>query len=162
MRYREIKEHDVTALFAVRVATRENALSRDELARLGVDEESVLAMLNTTHRGWLCEDGDQVVGFAMGNRENGEIWVIALLPDYEGRGIGTELLTRVEEWLWSEGWAEIWLTTDVDTTLRAYGFYRRRQWVDHEIRNNLRHMKKANPSNVTHAAGNSAALPVHR
>jgi ribosomal protein S18 acetylase RimI-like enzyme len=122
MRFREIREHDVVSLFAVRVATRENRLSREQLAGLSINEKTVLAMLDTTHRGWLCEKDDQVVGFAMGNRENGEMWVIALLPDYEGRGIGAELLTRVEDWLWSEGWAEIWLMTDIGPTRRAYGF----------------------------------------
>jgi ribosomal protein S18 acetylase RimI-like enzyme len=138
MRFREIREHDVASLFAVRVATRENTLSREQLAGLGINEETVLAMLDTTHRGWLCEEEDQVVGFAMGNCENGEMWVIALLPDYEGKGIGAELLTRVEDWLWSEGWAEIWLTTDVDPTRRAYGFYQRQGWVDREIKDDQR------------------------
>jgi ribosomal protein S18 acetylase RimI-like enzyme len=91
---------------------------------------------------------DRVVGFAMGNRVNGEMWVIAVLPYYEGRGIGAELLRRVEDWLWSQGWSEIWLTTDVDPALRAYGFYRRQGWIDHEIRDGARFMKKlkANPA----------------
>jgi GNAT superfamily N-acetyltransferase len=145
-RFREIIERDVPDLFAVRVATRENALTHEQLAGLGIDEGSVLAMLVETHRGWLCEEDGQIVGFAMGNRENGEMWVIALLPQYEGRGIGAELLTRVEEWLWTEGWEEIWLTTDIDPTLRAYGFYLRQGWVDHEIKNGLRYMRKRNPS----------------
>jgi GNAT superfamily N-acetyltransferase len=158
MRFREIEARDVPELFAVRVATRENALSREELARLGITEGTVLAMLETTHRGWLCEEDDQLVGFAMGNRENGEVWVIALLPDYEGRGIGAELLTRVEDWLWSEGWAEIWLTTDVDPALRAYGFYQRQGWLDHEIKDRLRYMKKTNPNKAIHPDGSSAPL----
>jgi hypothetical protein len=61
MRFREIREHDVVSLFAVRVATRENRLSREQLAGLGINEKTVLAMLDTTHRGWLCEEDDQVV-----------------------------------------------------------------------------------------------------
>ncbi|HEY7727980.1 MAG TPA: GNAT family N-acetyltransferase [Candidatus Eisenbacteria bacterium] len=146
MSYREIGERDVPALFSVRVATRENALSLDELARLGITEASVLSMLRTTHRGWLCEENGRVVAFAMGNRETGEMWVIAVLPDRERRGIGAALLTRVESWLWSEGWTEIWLTTDVDPSLRAYGFYRRQGWMDREIKNGLRYMRKENPN----------------
>jgi GNAT superfamily N-acetyltransferase/2'-5' RNA ligase len=146
MNLREIEPHDIPALFAVRVATRQNALSLDELTSLGITEESVLATLGATHRGWLCEEDGRVVGFAMGNRENGEMWVIALLPEFEGRGIGAALMARVEEWLWSEGWSEIWLTTDTDPALRAYGFYRRLGWADHEIKDGLRYMKKARPS----------------
>jgi ribosomal protein S18 acetylase RimI-like enzyme len=142
LNFREIQEHDINDVFVVRVATRENALSREQLEGLGINEKSVLAMLKKTHRGWLCEEDDRVVGFAMGNRQNGEMWVIALLPEYEGRGIGAELLTRVEVWLWAEGWNEIWLTTDVNPALRAYGFYRRQGWIDHKIEYNLRYMKK--------------------
>lgn len=148
MKYREINKSDVPFLFAVRVATRENALSREQLSKLGIDNESVSMMIGTSHRGWLCEVDHRVVGFAMGNRENGEMWVIAVLPGYEGRGIGAELLKRVEDWLWSEGWNDIWLTTDVDTSLRAYGFYKRQGWVDVEIKDHLRYMKKTNPNNI--------------
>lgn len=162
MRFREIRGYDVASLFAVRVATRENTLSREQLAGLGINEKTVLAMLDTTHCGWLCEEDDQVVGFAMGNRENGEMWVIALLPGYEGRGIGAELLTRVEDWLWSKGWAEIWLTTDVDPTRRAYGFYQRQGGIDHEIKDDRRYMKKTNPNKAMHTDGNSAALHSRR
>jgi len=143
MKFRAIGEHDVADLFAVRAATRENALSREQLVDLGIDLKSVAAMLNTTHRGWLCEADNRVVGFAMGNRRTGEMWVIAVLPDYEGRGIGMQLLKRVEDWLWSEGWTESWLTTGVDPTPRAYGFYKSQGWFDHEIKDNLRYMKKA-------------------
>jgi GNAT superfamily N-acetyltransferase len=147
MTYREIEARDIPALFSVRVATRENALSRDELERLGITEESVLSMLrNGTHRGWLCEEDGDVVAFAMGDRGTGEMWVIAVLPDQEARGIGAALLTRVEDWLWSEGWTEIWLTTDIDPSLRAYGFYRSRGWVDREIKDELRYMVKTNPN----------------
>ena len=58
----------------------------------------------------------------MGNLKTGEMWVIAVLREFEGRGIGRQLLARVEDWLRSEGWDEIWLTTDVDESLRAVGF----------------------------------------
>ena len=146
MTFREITKKDVPALFVVRVATRENALSLEELRKLGITEASVREMLEATHRGWLCEDGGKVVGFAMGDSGKGEVWVIALLPEYEGRGIGARLMTLVEDWLWSGGWDEIWLTTDVDTKLRAYGFYRKLGWTDSEISEGLRFMKKRNPN----------------
>jgi GNAT superfamily N-acetyltransferase len=142
MRFRELTQADVPALFPVRGATRENSLSREELADLGITEASVSAMLDITHRGWLCEMDARVVGFAMGNRRNGEIWVIAVLPDYESRGIGKELLRRVDDWLWSEGWPEIWLATGVEPTTRCHGFYRHQGWADREIRDGTRYMEK--------------------
>ncbi len=142
MIFREIAEADVPALFVVRTAARENTYTRGELARLGITEESVRVMLGTSHRGWLCETDGRVVGFAMGDRRTGEMWVIAVLPEFEGRGIGARLLTEVENWLFAEGWTEVWLTTSIEPELRAYGFYRRCGWVDREIKDGLRYMVK--------------------
>jgi len=82
------------------------------------------------------------VGFAMGNGLTGEMWVVAVLPEYEGRGIGRALLGRVEAYLRSRGRSRLWLTTDVDPSLRAYGFYRRCGWRDWKIASGLRYMKK--------------------
>lgn len=142
MQIRPITQADVPALFEVRVATHQNAMTLAELERLGITPGSVATMLGTTHAGWLCEDGGRVVGFAMGNRETGELWVIALLPDYLGRGIGSQLLRAVEAWLGEQGWDRIWLTTDTDVSLRAYTFYRQHGWVDDRIEGGDRYMVK--------------------
>ena len=94
--------------------------------------------------------GSRVVGFAMGNRDDGEMWVIAVLKEFEDRGIGRRLLGFVEEWLFAEGWEEIWLTTDPDETFRAVGFYRRLGWRDWKLEpDGDRFMKKTNPRGGT-------------
>ena len=152
MRYRQIGYADVPDLFPVRVATRENALSRERLFDLGITESSVRTMIERMHRGWLCEDRGRVVGFAMGNGETGEMWVIAVLPEFEGMGIGRRLLNFVEDWLWSRGWDEAWLTTDTDTGLRAYGFYRKQGWSDSEIKDGDRYMTKKNPNERSYSS----------
>ena len=72
----------------------------------------------------------------------GEMWVIAVLPTHIRRGIGGALLEQVETWLFSEGCSSLWLTTDVDTRLRAYSFYKEHGWRDWKIENGLRYMKK--------------------
>jgi len=131
--FREIRPGDMQSIFYVRVATWHNDRGREELTKSGITHESVRGMLKDSHRGWLCEVDSRVVGFAMGNKHNGEMWVIAVLKDYEGNGIGKRLLNLVEEWLFSEGWNEIWLTTDPDETIRAVGFYRRLGWSDWKI-----------------------------
>jgi ribosomal protein S18 acetylase RimI-like enzyme len=142
---REITPEDMADIFRVRIATRENAFTLEELARLGITESSVREMLTSTHRGWLGEEGGETVGFAMGDKSRGEMWVVAVLPSHEGRGIGKGVIRSVEEWLFGEGWDEIWLTTDVDTSLRAYGFYLHTGWQDSEIRDGLRYMVKRRP-----------------
>lgn len=139
---RPITHADIPALFTVRVATHENAMTLEELARLGITPETVAERLGQTHAGWLCEAEGRVVGFAMGDRATGEMWVIALLPEYVGRGIGSRLLREVETWLGATGWDRIWLTTDPDTSLRAYTFYRQHGWVDDRLDGGDRYMIK--------------------
>jgi N-acetylglutamate synthase-like GNAT family acetyltransferase len=73
-----------------------------------------------------------------------EFWVIAVLPEYEGRGIGSKLLNLAENWLWEIGWKEIWLWTSPDSRLRAYSFYKKHGWVDAEVRRNRRILEKFN------------------
>ena len=82
MKFREILEDDVPDLFPVRTATHENRLTLDELSALGITEESVKQKMKGSFKGWLCEVDDQVVGFAMGDKSTGELWVIAVLPAY--------------------------------------------------------------------------------
>jgi GNAT superfamily N-acetyltransferase len=143
MIFREITRKDIPALFDVRTSVRENVSKRTGLYSAGITENAVEEMLRTSHCGWLCECDAKVVGFAMANRENAEFWVIAVLPEYEGRGIGSKLLNFAESWLWEIGWQEIWLWTSLDTRLRAYSFYKRHGWVDAEVRANQRIMKKS-------------------
>jgi GNAT superfamily N-acetyltransferase len=150
VRIREITKADIPDLFAVRVATHENRLTRDELAALGITEASVRGRLDGCVKGWLCEADGRVVGFAMGDRSTGEMEVIAVLPDYIGRGIGSALLRSVEDWLFEQGCARLWLTTDVDPGLKAYGFYLQHGWTDDRIERGLRYM-------VKHAARTAAS-----
>ena len=130
MEFREVRPADVPSLFYVRTRTRENAYTLEELARLGITEITVVEKLSLSFKGWLCQFDDLVVGFCMADRDTGELWVIAVLPDFTRKGIGNSLMALAEEWLWASGCNRAWLTTDVDTKLRAYGFYRNRGWVD--------------------------------
>jgi GNAT superfamily N-acetyltransferase len=111
------------------------------LTALGITENSVSEKLRGSCKGWLCEEQGSVVGFAIGDRSSGEMWVIAVLPGHIGGGIGGALLERVEAWLFSEGCLELWLTTDIDTRLRAYSFYKKHGWTDSKIEKALRYEK---------------------
>jgi ribosomal protein S18 acetylase RimI-like enzyme len=143
--FREITAADVPELFYVRPRTRENALTLEELQRLGIDPQSVTESLGQSTRGWLCEESGRVVAFSMADRATAEFLVIAVLPEYERRGIGGKLMDVAEEWLAASGCKRAWLTTDLDTTLRAYGFYRKRGWTDWKIERGLRWMELGLP-----------------
>ena len=73
MHLRSIVAADIPALFAVRVATHENRVSREQLAAMGITEASVAEGLRGDRQGWLCEADGRVVGFAMGDRATGEL-----------------------------------------------------------------------------------------
>lgn len=137
---REMTVADVPALFDLRPRTRENAMTREDLRRLGITPQSVTESLEASTRGWVCEDRGRVVAFAMADRATGEFLVIAVLPAYEGKGVGGRLLALARDWLAAGGCRRAWLTTDPDTTLRAYGFYRRHGWTDWKIERGLRFM----------------------
>ncbi len=140
---RQIEVADIPDLFSVRTATDENHLTLEDLAEIDITETSVKAKLLGSYKGWLCEDEGEVVGFAIGDRSSGEMWVIAVLPSYIRQGIGGALLAKVDEWLFSQGCSELWLVTDLDTKLRAYSFYRKHGWMDWKIDDGLRYMKKS-------------------
>lgn len=142
MNIRQITVADIPALFHLRPRTRENALTLDELRSLGITPESVATWLAGSTRGWLWETpAGEVAGFCMADGSEGELLVIALLPEHEGRGIGSELMQRAEDWLAECGCTRAWLTTEQDQSLRAYGFYRHRGWTDWKLERGLRFMQ---------------------
>jgi ribosomal protein S18 acetylase RimI-like enzyme len=73
-------------------------------------------------KGWVCVDGSTLVGFCNGDGETGEVLVLAVLPEYECRGIGIYLLSQVVERLRSVGSDTIWLAASPDARIRAHGF----------------------------------------
>lgn len=129
-KFREMLVTDIPAAFRVRTSTIENALTMQELTEdFELTPETLTESLKTSAKGWVCECEDEVVGFAMGDSAEHELTVLAVLPHYEGNGIGKRLLTEVESWLFSLGGDEIWLVTAPNSSLRAYGLYVSQGWI---------------------------------
>lgn len=59
---------------------------------------------------------------------NDRFYVLAVLPEAEGHGIGARLLEATGQWLFDEGHEQIWLTSNPDPGVRAHGFYRSQGW----------------------------------
>ena len=119
---------DIPALFRIRTAVRENALSRARLAAAGVTPRSVRDLLGTTGAAWIAEEAGRALGFSMVDAAQGTVFAVFVLPGQEGRGIGRALLILAEDWLAAQGWRQAWLLTGADPALRAPGFYRRMGW----------------------------------
>ncbi len=69
-----------------------------------------------------------MIGYCFGDRDTGEIVVLALLPAYEGRGIGKTLLAMMIEKLEDQGFQRLFLACSSDPNVRSYSFYRHLGW----------------------------------
>jgi len=129
LEFRDTHVSDIESLFEVRARTRQNPLSRQELSQLGITPQSTAAALNSGDTiSVVCVDHRRVVGFCTGDVQTGEILVLAVLPAYEGRGIGKRLLNQVVERVLSGGASRVWLAAAADPLVRAHGFYRALGW----------------------------------
>jgi len=127
--FRERQLKDIETLLDIRASTRDNAITRERLAELGITRESSMqSMENPNIKCFVCEHNSKVIGFCMGNAENGEVQVLAVLPTYEGSGIGKKLLSLVVEWLRAFNPPRIWLGASPRSDLRSHGFYRALGW----------------------------------
>lgn len=127
--FRETRVDDIEGMFTVRARTRQNPMSKDQLASYGITSETNAANLaNGRIKGWVCFHDSTLVGFCNGNTATGEVLVIAVLPEYEGKGVGTRLLSFAVEWLCSSGFKKLWLAASPDPGIRAHGFYRSLGW----------------------------------
>lgn len=120
---------DVAACVRIRGRTRENAISREQLAAYGITEASWRQDVQTgALLGWVCEIAGETVGYCFGVRGSGEIAVLALLPAAEGQGLGRQLLHRTVQDLQALGFERLFLGCSADPASRSYGFYRHLGW----------------------------------
>jgi len=126
---REMTAADTPDVFSVRISTTENSVTMVELEEeYELTPDTLAEAIKFSAKGWVCEVDGQIVGFAMGDSKSGEMTVIAVLSEFECRGIGRMLLEKVRDWLFDSGHDEIWLLTTSDPNFRAYGFYQSQGW----------------------------------
>lgn len=82
--------------------------------------------MNDVGRGWVAEDENQIIGFAIGDLSRQNVWALFVDPAYERRGAGRALHDAMMSWMFSEGAERVWLTTEPGT--RAQQFYRIAGW----------------------------------
>jgi GNAT superfamily N-acetyltransferase len=124
---REATPADLEGIMQVRVSVVENALTREQLELRGITNASIAASFLTDSKGWIAEQGEQIVAFSIADRKTHSIFALFVLPGFEGRGLGSRLLDLALCWLWENGAERVWLTTDPQA--RAARFYERRGWV---------------------------------
>ncbi|KQV50347.1 acetyltransferase [Pelomonas sp. Root1217] len=128
--FRPATAADAPACVTLRGLTRENAISVAQLAAMGITAESwASAVADGALPGFICTDEAAIVGYCFGDKASGEVVVLALLPQYEGRGIGKELLNLVVDLLVEAGHQRLFLGCSPDPAVRSYSFYRQQGWV---------------------------------
>lgn len=106
----EAKEDDAEALITLMKMVDESGFTgHDPGERSGNVEEQRRIIRNNNHRLFLAKSNDKCVGFVgasfvisrrMGTTAN---MYIGILPEYQNRGIGRLLITRIEEWCREKG-----------------------------------------------------------
>ncbi|GAB5410598.1 MAG: hypothetical protein BalsKO_29630 [Balneolaceae bacterium] len=127
--YRRTLASDFDKCAEVRSKTRQNPASPEFLASIGITAETQAPLFeNGTLVGFVAESNNEIIGFCTGYTTTGEVQVLAMLPDFEGLGIGKRLLQMVANLLFEEGFKKLWLAASPNPEIRAYGFYRYLGW----------------------------------
>ena len=123
MTFREAKIEDIKQIQIVRNSVKENMLSNPDL----VTDKDCEEFMTERGKGWVCEIDNQIVGFAIADLKEDNIWALFLHPEFEGKGIGTKLHNMMLDWYFSTGKEKVWLGTSPNT--RAEKFYTKSGWT---------------------------------
>jgi len=127
--YRQAVPEDAARCIAIRGQTRENAISAEGLIGKGVTLASWAQDIRSGDLwGLVCLADRLMVGYCFGDRQTGEVVVLALLPDWEAKGIGKRLLHGVIDALRRDGFERLFLGCSSDPRSRSFGFYRHLGW----------------------------------
>jgi GNAT superfamily N-acetyltransferase len=123
MQFRTAQIHDIPQIQSVRHAVKENVLSDPAL----VTDADCADYLTRRGKGWVCETNGQIVGFAIADLQEHNIWALFVLPEYESQGVGRRLHDLMLDWYFQQTRQTVWLGTAPGT--RAEGFYTRAGWT---------------------------------
>lgn len=123
MIFREATVNDIEGLSSVRMSVKENVLNNPAL----VTHQDYINYLTIHGKGWLCEVNNEIVGFAIVDTLENNIWALFVDPDHDKKGIGKELHRLMMNWYFSQSNETIWLGTAPNT--RAAEFYTRQGWT---------------------------------
>lgn len=122
MNFREATVNDIPQIQVVRNAVTENTLSNPAL----VTDQDCEEYIMKRGKGWVCEAGGTIVGFAIADLQDHNIWALFVLPGFDKQGIGRRLHDDMLNWYFRQTNHPVWLSTSPGT--RAETFYRKAGW----------------------------------
>jgi GNAT superfamily N-acetyltransferase len=123
MKNREALITDISAMHVIRMAVKENALSNHALITPSDYEE----FLFTRGKGWVAEIDSTIIGFAICDLREENIWALFVHPDHEGKGVARALQKEMLDCYFTQK-EYVWLGTAPGT--RAEKFYRASGWKE--------------------------------
>jgi GNAT superfamily N-acetyltransferase len=124
MKIREALVADIPEIQIIRHSVKENILSDPNL----VTDADCFEYITNRGKGWVCETNNLLVGFAIADLLENNIWALFILPEYEKMGIGKKLHDTMLKWYFSQTDKTVWLSTSPNT--RAEKFYRTAGWKE--------------------------------
>ena len=124
MIFREALVGDIKNMQIVRNSVKENVLSDPSF----VTDKDCENYITIRGKGWVCDIDNAVIGFAIADLEENNIWALFLQPEYEGKGIGKKLHDIMLDWYFSRTKEKVWLGTAPNT--KAEMFYRKGGWKE--------------------------------
>lgn len=121
---REAKIEDIKQIQIVRNSVTENTLPDPNL----VTDAECIEFITVRGKGWVCEIDNQIVGFAIADLIDKNIWALFIDPKFERKGIGQVLHKTMLDWYFMQTKENVWLGTDFNT--RAEKFYRKAGWKE--------------------------------
>ena len=123
MQFRVAVTEDIPQMMMVRLSVKENRLSDPSL----VTEANCLNYLEHRGKGWVCEENGKILGFAVVDLLDNNVWALFVDPSAERIGIGKRLHDMMLDWYFSCSDNKLFLFTEPGT--RAEGFYLKAGWV---------------------------------
>ena len=122
--FREGGINDISQIQFVRNAVKENRLSDPAL----VPDEDVEEYMTRRGKCWVCETDKKIVGFAIVDLIENNVWALFVHPEFEAMGVGKKLHQIMMDWYFIQTKEKIWLGTEPKS--RAEKFYRMHGWKE--------------------------------
>ena len=122
MLFRIATAADWDAMMELRLAVKENILVNTG----AVTSQHFEDMLANGGQGWVCETNAAMLGFAIVDLAQHNIWALFVHPNHDRKGIGRELHRLMLDWSFRNGAEWLWLSTEPGT--RAEQFYLKAGW----------------------------------
>lgn len=117
---------DIPSIFNIRTSVKENHLSLQQLAEIGITYETIEKAILGEPCIWIALVNNHPAGFSMADSREGCVFAAFVSPAYEGIGLGRLLMEKAEAFLFNHH-KKIWLETARNS--RAEGFYTKLGWI---------------------------------